>query len=263
MADQAARVKAKAPAPNAARERFQAMAETWRRRLRRVLERGAGVRLFRTLPAGVDLASDMRRWLPGLEVQTVFDIGAHKGSAAAAALQAWPGAVVHAFEPEPTAFAGLRRRFAREPRVRLRQLALGAGPGRQGFVSKGSTSRLVDGAGDVAVDVARLDEVCARSGVAHIGVLKIDVEGRDLEVLQSGAALLARAAVDLVQVEAGMNPTNALHVPFPAFLDHLGAHGYQLFGFYDQQHEWSGAPMLRRADAAFISPRVAREQRWR
>jgi hypothetical protein len=57
---------------------------------------------------------------------------------------------------------------------------------------------------------------------AHIGVLKIDVEGHEAAVLQGAASLLARHGIrDIVFEEHGSHPTNATRL--------LEGYGYALF----------------------------------
>ena len=70
--------------------------------------------------------------------------------------------------------------------------------------------------------------------------------------------MLSRAAIDFVEVEAGMNPLNSLHVPLEEMKTFLEARDYLLFGLYEQRHDFTtGLPILRRANAVFISRAVA------
>ncbi|MCE3266580.1 MAG: methyltransferase FkbM family [Solirubrobacterales bacterium] len=66
--------------------------------------------------------------------------------------------------------------------------------------------------------------------------------------------MLSRERVGLVQVEAGLNPENDLHVPLEALRAELEKHGYRLFGFYEQVGEWpTQGPQLRRTNAVFLA----------
>ena len=65
------------------------------------LERLTGLTIYRTPPAGFDLASDLRRWAPRLDPRTVFDVGANIGQTVTAFARDYPGAEIHCFEPEP------------------------------------------------------------------------------------------------------------------------------------------------------------------
>lgn len=84
--------------------------------------------------------------------------------------------------------------------------------------------------------------------------MKVDTEGHDLEVLQGGEKLLTEQKIDVIQVEAGMNPSNRHHVPFEALKSYLESKSYLLFGIYEQTGEFmSGHPVMRRANCVFIS----------
>jgi hypothetical protein len=67
--------------------------------------------------------------------------------------------------------------------------------------------------------------------------------------------MLTEQRIDLVEVEAGMNPSNIWHVPFEALKDFLESHMYFLFGIYEQENGlWaSREPHLRRTNPIFIS----------
>jgi hypothetical protein len=65
--------------------------------------------------------------------------------------------------------------------------------------------------------------------------------------------MLQGERVDIVQVEAGMNPLNKLHVPISDFLNFLSGYGYYLFQIYEQRLEQDGRPLLRRSNPVFVS----------
>jgi hypothetical protein len=50
----------------------KSLAKTW-------FEQATGTRVLRALPRGVDLVSDIARWLPNHAVTVAFDVGANKG----------------------------------------------------------------------------------------------------------------------------------------------------------------------------------------
>lgn len=243
------------------------------RRLRklvwRTIERATGARLVKALPDGYDLFADLSRRLPLLKVRTAFDVGANVGQSARLYLARWPHCTVHSFEPVRSTFEELSRALAGETRAKAYPIALAAGEGMGRIKLEGisTMSSLMPAGGPAeqesdgveAVPLDTLDRVCAREGIAAINFIKIDTEGADLDVLRGAEAMLARAAIDVVQVEAGMNPDNDRHVPFTAFVDWLAARDYLLFGIYDQwPQRMVKMPHLRRANPVFISRKLAR-----
>ena len=237
-------------------------------RFRRWLGRLTGTHIFYTLPRGIDLSADLARWLPGFTAGVVFDVGAHHGQSAEQFLRWFPAARVLCFEPVPESFALLSQKLAGENRVRCFQLALGARPGHGVIRREGTPDRYaieeVPGADlpGVVISIETVDRFCVREGIDRISLLKIDTEGHDLAVLEGAEGLLARQAVDLIQVEAGWHPNNRSHVPVETFKTHLEGRGYLLFGVYQQVGEWpTDEPHLRRADLVFVSGELIRRER--
>jgi FkbM family methyltransferase len=101
---------------------------------------------------------------------------------------------VFAFEPMPAALRLLRMNTSQLPNVTVLPLALSDMKGAATFYvrKKGDTSSLSHdpGANPVPVTVDTLDESLA--GQPRIDVIKIDVEGSELEVLRGGRAILER-----------------------------------------------------------------------
>lgn len=131
----------------------------------------------------------------------VFDVGANVG-AYALLFGHWTGARgrVFAFEPSPSAFAGL------SGHVRLNgltgivtpvQAAVGAQPEVRPFVvaptaGEGRLATPLDGdRTTVPVPVTTIDEFCRREQVTP-DLIKIDVEGAELDVLRGARETIAR-----------------------------------------------------------------------
>jgi FkbM family methyltransferase len=146
----------------------------------------------------------------------VLDVGANEGAYALAARRALgPGARILAFEPSSTAFARLEAAVDGSDIEALR-LALGEEAGTATLYADRDASRLASlYAREIdhldmrlqpveEVPVARLDDVCAERGLdGDIALLKLDVEGHELAVLEGAASLLGRRAFARIQFEFG------------------------------------------------------------
>ena len=130
----------------------------------------------------------------------VFDVGANQGqflSLICAGLSDIPH-TIHAFEPCQETFALLSAKTSQWPNVRLNKLALGKDQGTATiyYDGKGSglaslTRRRLDHLGvnfgqSEEIRITTLDRYCAENEIAKIDLLKLDVEGHELDVLRGG-----------------------------------------------------------------------------
>jgi FkbM family methyltransferase len=141
------------------------------------------------------------------------DCGANIGRVTA--LLAERGADVYAFEPNPHAFAVLERRFTANPRVRCLPQAVTATAGvarlylhieaqdDQVTWSTGSSLFAAKPNVDPAmfVDVETIDLDAFLDGLGDVQVLKLDVEGAEIEILERLLESGRLAAIEHVLVE--------------------------------------------------------------
>jgi FkbM family methyltransferase len=130
---------------------------------------------------------------------TAVDVGAHVGEVSERLLQA--GYSVHAFEPYPPSFEALRARFADKGRLRALQLAIGSADGEallhvaqenSGAETLSLFNSLIEHpmpgglqfTDTIPVRVRSLASLRGSGQIpASVGLLKIDTEGFDLEVI--------------------------------------------------------------------------------
>ncbi|SET79686.1 FkbM family methyltransferase [Oceanicella actignis] len=166
-----------------------------------------------TATAAAEVAA-ARRLLGGRTARLCVDVGGNAGEYAAALLRAFPEARVEVFEPAAVNVAALGARFADEPRLRVHPFALGAREGeatlhadRPGSGLGSLTRRGLDHARlrfthEEPVRVMRFERFWIEElGRAPMDLVKLDVEGHELDALEGfGAAL---DAARLVQFEFG------------------------------------------------------------
>jgi len=148
---------------------------------------------------------------------TILDVGANQGqflSAARHELGSVPYSI-HCFEPGRGTFDILRLKAQDDPRVTLNHCGLGCESTRAtlhydkpGSGLASMTKRRLDHFGiDVAfseeIEIRTVDDYCAEHEIEHISLLKIDVEGHELDVLAGAKAMFERKAVDMVTFEFG------------------------------------------------------------
>lgn len=147
----------------------------------------------------------------------IFDIGANKGQFLRLILANMPAAssTIHCFEPGRETFRCLTEAFPDPMGIKLNQTAMGSHSGEavlhydiEGSGLASSTRRRLD---HFAIDfnkaenvsVTTIDHYCAAHGISHIHLLKIDVEGHELDVLAGASGMFADRAIDVVTFEFG------------------------------------------------------------
>jgi hypothetical protein len=126
----------------------------------------------------------------------------------------------------------------------------------------GQSERYVDPAltrpvGAVDVDVTTIDGFCADQGVAHVHVLKLDIQGGELPALRGAEGRLRAGAIDLVYAEVLFARLYDDQTEFVELYRYLGGLGYQLYGLYDLHHGRN--QVLAWGDALFIGPHLREE----
>lgn len=119
----------------------------------------------------------------------ILDAGANVGATGVWWVAHHPGATLHCFEPEPANFALLQANLGDRPRVGLHQVALGEEEGTANLhvAEHGAMHTMADasvGTSEVEVPVWRLDRFLERHDLPRVDILKLDVEGFEMEVLR-------------------------------------------------------------------------------
>ncbi len=191
------------------------------------------------------------------EESSYIDIGTNRGQVLAQAALVAPGARLVAFEPVPALAAQLRTSF---PGLDCRELALGAteGPAEfthfrklDGWSGLRRSPAISDDRGapeQIEVRVSTLDRELA--GGPEPDVVKIDVEGGELDVLCGGRETLTRAR-PLLLLEHVAEAAALYGASSGALWDELSELGYEI-------RAMTGGPPLDRAQ--FCAPR--REVNW-
>lgn len=198
----------------------------------------------RALRHGVAAAveHDLTPLPPGL--RTVIDAGANRGQFALVAAHRWPDATLICFEPLPAACATLARVLAGHPRLRVVDAALSAAAGTAALhVSRADDSSSLlaitdrqtatfpgtDEVGTITVRTARLDaELTPAGAMERPALLKIDVQGAELDVLRGATGVLDR--IDAVLVECSFVEFYAGQALADAVIRLLHEHGFALSG---------------------------------
>lgn len=149
-----------------------------------------------------------------IERVVAIDVGANVGDWSSALISLIPDAEIYAFEPSKIAFEKLSRCFGGSSQIKIFNLALGKSSSKTTLYSD------VSGSGLASLTKRRLDHFdisfnhqeevkvetldgffAANFPIVKPNILKMDVEGHELDVLQG--ALISLETIKLVQFEFG------------------------------------------------------------
>ncbi len=216
---------------------------------------------WRALRLGVAPAVEHRHVLAALGVDGVIDVGANRGQFTLLCRLVLPGVPVVAFEPIPAEAATFRRVHGARPEVTLIESALGetAGTATLHLSKSADSSSLLpigqkqnelfahtEEVGTLAVPVQRLDDLAGRWTGRTRQLLKLDVQGFELNVLRgAGETLKSCAYVYAECSEVPLYEGQALRPAVEAFLQE---HGFTRQSRHNEQ--WAAGDLVQ-ADYLF------------
>ncbi len=222
---------------------------------------------------GGDPLDAVERLLSTTDVKHVFDVGAHKGMMVSRLLSDYPGCVVHAFEADGRSVSHLESKYRSEPSVRVTPKAVSSKSGFIEFYSNSvdsTSSTLPRNAGGrryysasavekdrIKVESVALDEYILAENIDRVSLLKIDIQGGEIEAFKGARQALAEQVIEVIVTEGYFVEH---YEGAPSFFDIselLLANGYTCFGVYNTM--WAKNGQMRMCDAVFVS-RALRER---
>ena len=196
----------------------------------------------------------------------VLDVGANRGQFALFAVRRFPDAKLYCFEPFPEARAVLERLLRGRRNVRVYELAASVSSAARELHISGldHSSSLLDitdrltgefpGTAEVnrvTVETARLDETLRSGELIRPTLLKLDVQGFELEALRGAEGLLPH--VDEILVELSFVEFYAGQPLAGEIVALLDASGFRLAGVFSMMRGRGGECL--QADFLFVNRR--------
>jgi FkbM family methyltransferase len=194
-----------------------------------------------------DLLTDIADLLKGRDVKTILDVGANVGFMTFQFQRRFPGAQIHCFEPNPNVYRILETSYSGDANIHCHPVGIGDVSGELNFninANSGTSSFLSPTPYHLAhqahhilasqvIPIITLDNFARDSGIEHIDILKLDIEGYELKALQGAARLLACQSIDLIYTEVNIVRSYEGQVLFHELTTFLEAHEYFLYNLED------------------------------
>lgn len=217
----------------------------------------------KALRRGVGAAIEHQPVLESLKAGTVIDVGANNGQFSLVARHAFPDARIYAFEPLKEPAATLQELFQHDRNVVLKKMALGD----EDKTSVINVSHRADSSSILPISdlqselfpgthkdneeqivIRRGQDEFADVDFAHPALLKLDVQGYELEVLVGFGDKLrdidyVYAEVSFVELYVGQRLAHEV-------IEWLAARGLHLSGIYNVSYADDGTAI--QADALFV-----------
>jgi FkbM family methyltransferase len=224
--------------------------------------------LTRYVPPGWFWLYDVQRFAGTRDLPVVFDVGANVGQSAYGFVRYLPKAQIFCIEPVSTAFQQLKAEYGHHDNIRLVQLAFGSkretidiqlhkDSELNTLVNK--QERVADLTGQTeTVTVETIDNFCREHAIECIDLLKMDVQGWELEVLRGANTMIAQNAIRFVIAEVGFGRPWA-EVQHFAELDNFMQHcRFDFCGFYDTFRYGPAKQFVGFSNALYVNTHFAR-----
>ncbi|QFY88664.1 FkbM family methyltransferase [Magnetovirga frankeli] len=175
----------------------------------------------------------------------VFDVGANEGQSIEKYHQLCTSATIYSFEPNPLAWDKLQESYGHNSKVKLFKKGLNEQSGLCSFfvtrelsasslfqpevkLQRLSKDRKYDFE-EIKVDCITLDKFSIMFGIDQIDILKIDVQGAELNVLKGACNLLSRGSISVIFLEITFAETYVNQMQLIDLLSFIEQHNYKIW----------------------------------
>ena len=107
------------------------------------------------------------------------------------------------------------------------------------------------------ITVETMDSFCGKEKIDRIDILKLDVQGWELEVLRGAKALVARNAIHFIFAEVGFHKMDIDIQQFTTLHEYMEASRFKFCGLYDTFRYGPAKEFVGFSNALYINPHFA------
>ena len=191
----------------------------------------------------IDDIHDMYAHL-GKKPSVIFDCGANIGFVTHKFSTKFPAATIYAFEPNPSVFQKLAKHYAEKNKIVCINSGIGSDSGKMTFYvnrNSGTSSFLPPTdfhMNNIAshtvtpteVDIVKIDDVMKTHRIDHIDVLKLDIEGFEIEAMKGISNL--KHKISLIFAEVNLIPTYQGQPLIDEVIAYARSQGFHILNLY-------------------------------
>jgi FkbM family methyltransferase len=219
------------------------------------------------LPYGSDWLFDIQRFSGTKRARYIVDAGANVGQTAKIMSLYFPKASIYSFEPVASTYRQLTLELGKSRNVECIPKALGASRGREiirlrkntelNTLAKGNAPGTDLTGEEEEIEIVTLDEFCSSRGIPHLDILKMDVQGWELNILRGGSDLIKNRRIHYVYSEVGFKAGDAEMQHFSELDSFMEGKGFMISGFYESFRWGEHREFLGFCNVLYTDPRFA------
>lgn len=196
--------------------------------------------------------------------KTIFDIGANYGDTVENYLALYPESIIHAFEPSPEVFGSLTTRYLSNKNVNCYSFAIAEENKKSTFYTNSNpdtnsllkpqkiglnSDKQTANIGVIEVESISIDLFCISKNINEIDILKMDIQGGELQALKGAKNLLQNKRIKLIYAETYFKKQYENQPLFHDISLYLSQNGYYLQDVYNPIY---GKGSIAWCDAIFL-----------
>jgi FkbM family methyltransferase len=208
--------------------------------------------------------------LLGKKPLTIFDVGANIGYVTFQFRKRFNSADIYSFEPNPTVFSKLSQSFLKDKKVYPINKGVGSTNGILNFYknnNSGTSSflkpnefhlkNMARSYQETNIEIINLTDYCKQQFIDSVDILKLDIEGFEIEALKGFEQYLNAQKVQIVYLEVNLSKTYEDQPLIEDIILYLKNMNYVFFGFYGLNETSLRQTIL--TNLLFVSSKIADE----
>ena len=196
----------------------------------------------------------IKRLLSNQSNPIIFDVGANIGKISTTYRSIFPNAKIYAFEPIAECYDKLKILSNRDKNLYPYPIAISnKNEKREFFINQnlGSSSlltsnskgkevwgnRALDTVSTTDVECKTLDSFCIENDIKRINLVKLDIQGSELNALHGAEKLLKEGKIDMIYTEISIYKSYNGQAEFHQILSYLKEYHFTLFNIYKSIHK--------------------------